>query len=1093
MIEQRSIDEVFDRADIVEIAQQLVSGLKKSGASYKAKSPFTSEKSGSFFVVPAKGIYKCFSSGKGGNVVSLVMEIKGLDYPGAIKFIADFYRIELKYTNTKQESEEEQTERETALHLLNQSKKKYVELRKNAPSPLAQGFFAKRGLDEDDLIQWELGFSPDDFKTLTTPFLEKGVFKVAAKIGLVSEKGTRKYDFLVNRITIPIYDRHSKLVGMAGRSLIDENRIAKYLNPKESFIYHKEHVLFGLNHAAESIKREGKVYLLEGYFDVIMSHKHGLENSVASCGTALTSGQIKQLSHLCKHVVILFDGDKAGKKATSRAIPLLLEQGFKVDVCELPMVDGAAIDPDDFFKSGRKKEELENFTQDALRAMIEREAREEDIDLRQDGMTECCQCISRITGELKRQEYLTLVASTFPGANKTIVKKEFERALVEIEKQRNSLSGKQTKEREEGALFNDEKIEEMYNQFNFYEDRNQYWFLNKDGNQWAGSNFTIKPLYHVVDPENDRRIIEVSRFDRKELIDVPSTDLISFGKFRAFLFTKGPFVFFSGITELHYSKIIAYLVDQFKESIPINILGQQPEEFWAYANGIAVDGEFIEVNDMGMVEFEDSYTNPKGQSMVTEKTFFLPTFSKMYAKMRDNDMFENSRKMKYMKSNITLQHYAESMLKIYGKEHGLIGVAFLISSHFRDLYVKNFNFFPLMFCYGEKGSGKSAFSTLLQDFFFLKQDPLMLNSGTSPGFFRRLAQVRNAITFCDEYTDDIDEGKFQALKSAWGGTGREIGTKSTDKRTVIDKVESSLVISGQYLPNRDDFSLNDRSIILEFKKQTGGWDKDKSHAFRELEKEVKRGINSLCADLHQHRPDIKRQIISAFNEMDNELKNKLKGQRHRDRNRNNYAVLLTTMKMLKDQLGWQKWYEELFEVCLDKIVQSNDMISDGEGLSEYWAIVGDLIRKGVVNKEQTLRVREDVNYEEVRDKKGVKHALSFEKSKDLLYISLPNLQGDYSKEYRIRHGKNCINRQTVMSYIEARPYYVGRKKSMRFGDFNTTCFVLDYGLMKEDGIHLLALSDTNEDEAEGSKQNKTQNKSAAANELDGDGTAKMPF
>lgn len=350
MIKESSIQKIFEVAQVQEVIGDFVE-LKKSGSTLKGLSPFSSEKTPSFMVSPSKQIWKCFSSGKGGgSAISFLQEHQNMTFPEAIEYLAKRYSIDLEFEESKEKSEEEKDFKkrcEKVLRFALNTYSKAIGLGNDNPPEALKYLTEKRGFSEETIMEWQLGFAPDRWDTLKATLIEKGYYKEANHLGLVRTKGEHNYDFFKNRIIFPIHSHRGELIGFGGRDLSGQKEAAKYLNSPESDFYQKTKVLYGLDRAIQAIKKAGKAYLTEGYTDVIAMHQANLKNTVATCGTSLTVDHAQLLSRFTNHVVLLRDGDAAGKKAAARDTQNLMKKGFKVEVCILPEGE----DPDSICKS----------------------------------------------------------------------------------------------------------------------------------------------------------------------------------------------------------------------------------------------------------------------------------------------------------------------------------------------------------------------------------------------------------------------------------------------------------------------------------------------------------------------------------------------------------------------------------------------------------------------------------------------------------------------------------------------------------------------------------------------------------------------
>ncbi|MDB9732897.1 DNA primase [Polaribacter sp.] len=367
MISRSTIDRVFETARVEEVIGEFVQ-LKKAGSNFKGLSPFVDEKSPSFMVSPVKQIWKDFSTGKGGNAISFLMEHEHYTYPEAIKWLAKKYNIEIEETEQSSEEKAQMNERES-MFLVSTYAKDYfhdIMLNSNKGKAIGLSYFKERGFRDDIIKTFELGYCLDEWDAFTKAAIAKGYdLKYLASTGLTIVKENKQFDRFKGRVLFPIHSMSGRILGFGGRILKVDKKAAKYLNSPESDIYHKSKILYGLFQAKKEIAKQDNCYLVEGYTDVISFHQSGVENVVASSGTALTSDQIRLVNRLTKNITVLFDGDAAGIRASIRGIDLILEQGMNVKVVQFP--DGE--DPDSFAKS-HSNEELKKYLEDSAQDFI---------------------------------------------------------------------------------------------------------------------------------------------------------------------------------------------------------------------------------------------------------------------------------------------------------------------------------------------------------------------------------------------------------------------------------------------------------------------------------------------------------------------------------------------------------------------------------------------------------------------------------------------------------------------------------------------------------------------------------------------------
>ena len=408
MISQETVNKIFDTVDIVEVISDYVT-LKKSGTNYKGLSPFTNEKTPSFMVSPSKGIFKDFSSGKGGNAVGFLMEHEKLSYPEALQYLAKKYNIEIEQTELTPEEIQQRNERESLLAVTQYAQKYFTEQLFTAEGKaVGLSYLRQRGFRDDTIEKFQLGYSPEERKALTNSALKAGYKQdFLVKTGLTIEKEEYVFDRFAGRIIFPIHGISGNVVGFGGRTLRSDKNTAKYLNSPESDIYHKSRILYGLFHAKKSIVNSNRCFLVEGYTDVIALHQAGIENVVSSSGTALTAEQIRLIKRFTENITILYDGDEAGLKASFRGIDMILEEGLNVKVLLFPEGE----DPDSF-SQGRSSSDFIAYIDDNERDFITFKTEVLIADTKNDPIkranmiTEIVRSVAVIPEGIKRSVYL---------------------------------------------------------------------------------------------------------------------------------------------------------------------------------------------------------------------------------------------------------------------------------------------------------------------------------------------------------------------------------------------------------------------------------------------------------------------------------------------------------------------------------------------------------------------------------------------------------------------------------------------------------------------------------------------------------------
>ncbi|MEO5600951.1 MAG: DNA primase [Cyclobacteriaceae bacterium] len=446
MIARETIDEVRSRVDIMDVVSDFIT-LRRSGQNYRALSPFTNEKTPSFYVVPAKGIFKDFSSGKGGDAITFVMEHEGMAYVEAIRYLAKKYGVEIKEDASTHQDQVTQSEREGLYIVMNFAKDVYRKLLFDSEEGKSIGlsYFRERGFNDRTIEKFELGYALNQWDHLIKTAVGSGYSEeMLEKSGLLIRKEEdKKYDRFRGRVIFPVHNLSGKVIAFGARILTKEKDQPKYINSPETEIYHKSHVLYGLVQAKNAIRRDEFCYLVEGYTDVLSLHQADIENVVASSGTALTEDQIKLMRRFTENVTVLYDGDAAGIKAAVRGIDLVLKGGLNVRIVLLP--DGE--DPDSFSKkmgSTELKKYLKEHTQDFISFKIGLYSREASHDpiRKAESIREIVSSIAVIPDPIKRSVYIQETSNLLKISESVLVTELNKILIVE----RNKKVQDQTKE-----------------------------------------------------------------------------------------------------------------------------------------------------------------------------------------------------------------------------------------------------------------------------------------------------------------------------------------------------------------------------------------------------------------------------------------------------------------------------------------------------------------------------------------------------------------------------------------------------------------------------------------------------------------------
>ena len=446
MISDNTIQEIKERIDIVEVVGDFVD-LKKSGSSYKALSPFTSEKTPSFFVSPSKQIFKCFSTGKGGDAIEFLKEVESMSYVEALKYLAEKYGVEIDEVDSYSP---QNTEKESLYIITSKSNEFFIKnLESQDGQNFAKTYLDHRGFSSDMIKEFGIGYSSKDWNSLFNYLTKNGYEEdLIEKAGLIIKKNNKKYDRFRNRLMFPIHNLSGKVIAFGARQIKEDKKQPKYINSPETNLYVKSDVLYGLYQSKNDIRKEDKCILVEGYTDVISLYQIGIKNVVSSSGTSLTNNQIKLISRYTKNITILFDGDEAGLSASLRGMNLILENDLNVKIVSLPENE----DPDSLSKKldeSKFKEFLKSRETDLInyKVKILNENYKNDPVKKSDMIFDIVKSISKIPNSIKRSVFIKETSNSL-NINENSLITEMNKLLINKNKQKPNKILKETNDSE---------------------------------------------------------------------------------------------------------------------------------------------------------------------------------------------------------------------------------------------------------------------------------------------------------------------------------------------------------------------------------------------------------------------------------------------------------------------------------------------------------------------------------------------------------------------------------------------------------------------------------------------------------------------
>jgi|GEM_PF-2805855 len=1097
----RNAEQIRLEVNAVDVIGRHVT-LKRRGVNYIGLCPFHDESTPSFTVFPNTNKFKCFGCGQGGDAIHFLMERQGMTYPEALEYAASESRIEVEYDKQGQRAEvieeaKKQKEHRVAMqqalldvHKYYQNKGplpgSYCDLETKTELVDADGRLIKRETADMFGICW----TPDDNLVFKSGFWES---RILEEIGIIGKGDFGHYDFFKRRLLFRITDQQGKIVALAGRRLSTEDakpeeggkQRAKYINSKQSALYDKSEVLFGLSENRRGIKDARYAILVEGYFDVVTPHDHGIRNCVAPCGTALTDQQAKLLARFTDEVVILRDGDVAGTEAAKRDVETLVRAGLKVRICqmkpgadliknmilqeeiigaqqreldkELKVVppiskteekkhkaliakmtsnlaamreslgnmkaDYAALkDPDTFLRRNGKKgfeKFIADTSQDGIIWRVMEEHDPEDVFAKDHATQIAATLLALIESDSLKDHYVReLCKPNNLGAVKTILA-----SAIKVQSDTKGRKSDLTPKQKQDVIT-----------YGMYE-RDHKYFISSDigGIGWMVSNFTLRPIIFIEGAKESIRLVEITNEKKvARILDINSRNFVELGPFKQTIEARGNYRF-EGKPE-HFLKVKAKVYDEMKTAFPIYTLGLHREGFFTFANGIVSEGKFTPVDEYGLVSHG-------------ETTYYLPAFSKIRDHVKSDDVdndYQDEQYYVYTEGGqpISWKDWTELMVKVHG-ENAIIGILYLCSCIIREkVFERLDNMFPHLNMFGLPGSGKNQLAASLCAIFGKYRPPVHIVNATDAAFFRRIAQVRNGLAWYDEYSNNAEHKRVEALKQFADGTGRSRASVDNPNRTNSSQVNAGCIISGQQQPTAD-VALFTRCISLSFSNTEFDSEAKENHA--KLKKIEQGGqLTSFVALLHSHRQHMGEQFAQEFEAAYTRFQDIVSGQNVMDRILRSYTALLTTYRLLKDKLEFSFDEAEVERVLEKSIMTQKESVYQENEVSIFWRMVEFFMSNNEIEHGADIIVEEATSESYDLDWKGTnKETKDYRPAKRLLYLYLARVHPFYLERHQRQRNAKGLDVEALKYYLKASGSWEGYKRGKKFLGVTRACLVFD--------------------------------------------------
>lgn len=1006
MINERQIEEVLARADIIEVIGEYIS-LKKKGVNYEACCPFHNEKTPSFIVNPRRGTWFCYGAcQQGGNVFKFLMKYDNISFPEAVLKLAHKYGIVIEDNKQILTAEQEKTKiKREAMYVINAKAQEFYSrnllLLTDDNSKFVQEYITKRWGNKFPK-EIGIGYATSDWDNLYLFSQKEGLsIELMLQLGLLKKSVKGKiYDFYRGRIVIPIRDRFRRTIGFTARDITGDTSAAKYINSNASDAYDKENSIFGIDVAMRQGIKEDKFYLVEGAPDVLRLQSLNINNTIASLGSSWSKHQFDQIKKLATKVCFIPDADPpkdseffgTGVKAVCKNGLLALKQGLAVSVKELPCDSSTKNDPDSYIVSKTVLENLneEDFIIWYANKIFTGKKTTEELSA---GVAEVSGLIASIKDEVKESMYLQQLQALYK--NKSLWK-----IAIDAAKKKN----KEEKKGVECKTLN----RDLYSTYHFYEENNCYYSLDKEGKEFQWSNFVMEPLFHIKDPMLPKRLFRIKNANnQEEIIELKQEDLVSLSRFKQKVEGMGNYIWLA--REDNLTRLKMFLYETTETAIEITQLGWNRKHFYAFGNGIYTT-EWHPADSYGIVRLGDN------------NNYYLPANSKIY---RDEvKLFQFERKFVHLNySGISFDQYCEKLINVFG-DNAKIGICFLLATLFKDIITGYTKSFPVLNLFGPKGSGKSELGHSLMSFFIIENIPPNIQNSTIASMADLVAQCANAIVHIDEFKNNIDIDKREFLKGLWDGAGRSRMNMDRDKKREITSVDCGVILSGQEMATAD-IALFSRLIFLTFNKSE--FTDDAKRKFNELTEIRKRGCSHITIQILRHRAKMETEFSLNYKTVLSDLQAALQNEAIEDRILRNWAIPLAAFRTLSGVIDVLFDYKEVLKISIEGIIKQNSECKTNNELANFWNVVAFLQQDGEIWNEADYRI------DYVREFKcnTIKDKIIFPITKPILLIRKNRIFMLYKKFGR-QVGDTILPEGSLNYYLENSHEYIGRKNSVRF-------------------------------------------------------------
>lgn len=1016
MISDKTIEAVRN-LDIEDVLKSWGLEFRRRGSTMFASCPFHSEKTPSFSITPGRNLWYCHSCHRGGDGIKFYMEREGMDFLQAVEAIAKANNLHIEYTREEQTDEQREAAKlkESVLATVATVHKFFFDQLRVELSDEARAAreYAYSRWPEDFCSTCGIGLAPKDGNLLLDFCRSKAISEellVQSGIYRKDEKSGRIYTLFRNRLVIPIRDRFGRVIAFTARYLGDDkaDKVGKYVNSSNSSVFTKGESVFGIDRASRC--RDALYYnIVEGAPDVLRLQSIGLDNTVATLGTAWSGAQFDILKKHIQSLCFIPDSDPPkdepfgpGFKAVMTNGAEAVRRGFDVTVRELPFVEKQSEDGETILHKNDADEYIlspETYAAIPEKPFILWLAEKKfsvasSLAEQRVIVAEVADLLRHIRDDAIADEYIASLAKI----NGTV--KAWKAAVSRAKGEARQRAAKSNPKNDA------ERRKELLRVCNLNIIDNCFYTYD-EGEAIRLSNFYLESLYHIKDETNGTRLFRmVNKFNESVDIEFRESELCSLTTFQQRVGSVGNYIWRAKIDKLNNVK--EYLYRGTRSAERVRKMGWDAVNgFFAFGNGVFNGDRFLAVDDLGIVE-----TAPN-------KSFYIPATSKMYENNPEIYQFERLF-IHENRSGIKLYDFAVQLVRVFG-DNAKIAFCYLLATLYRDVIFNRTRHFPILNLFGEKGTGKTTLATSLQSFFIHSVDPPNLGVTSVPAMNDRVSQAVNSLVVFDEYKNDLDVRKIAYLKGLWGGGGQTKKNQNTDGMAAQTIISTGVALCGQDKPTQD-MALFTRVLFLAFSKTS--FSKPERDAYEDLVAMCSLGNTHLTLEVLGHRQLFEKNFSNAYSLTKSELSKIVEGEKIHDRIFGNWIIPLAAFRTLESVLSLPFSYNDLLTVAVAGMRLQNETAQESSEMGDFWEALQGFHTQGRAIDKAHFRIKWHRTFRSTT----MKEDMIFAEPTPVLYLNSAAVAGLFNGRGASNATANRSNWSTMLSYLRSHPSFLGLKQ-----------------------------------------------------------------